>query len=69
MTVTEEKDIREIAKKLSMLDEHDRGVVSITVNMLLAIKAYDEAKEAQYDERREEKGSPDGCPHDASAEL
>lgn len=45
MTSNEEKDIREIVKRLGMLDEHDREVVSITVNMLLAIQTVDASKE------------------------
>lgn len=69
MTLNEEKDIRDIVKRLEILDEHDREVVSITVNMLLAIQTVDASKEEKRDERREEKrderrekeGSADKC--------
>lgn len=61
MTLNEEKDIRDIVKRLEILDEHDREVVSITVNMLLAIQTVDASKEEKRDERREEEGSADKC--------
>jgi len=61
MTLNEEKDIRDIVKRLEILDEHDREVVSITVNMLLAIQTVDASKEGKRDERREKEGSADKC--------
>ena len=59
MTLNEEKDIRDIVKRLEILDEHDREVVSITVNMLLAIQTVDASKEEKRDERKEKEGSAD----------